>query len=515
MPCATRSIPTPRGALIDGRSAGRTPHPCWRSRTSSSRSAARPATCPPCAASRFRCAQARCSGSSASRVRASRSPRSPSWVCCRRTRAATGSVRFRGRQLIGLDDRELSDIRGRRISMIFQDPLSALTPVYTVGDQIAEAVLVHNDVSRQAAHARAVELLALAGIPNAPRRASAFPHEFSGGMRQRVMIAMAMANQPDVIIADEPTTALDVTIQAQILDVLRTAKETTGAAVILITHDLGRGRRVRRPRRCDVRRPHRRNRRRGRCVLPAADAVHAGTARLDSAARRRTSAAAHANRGEPAVAGAPSIRLPLLAALSAANREVSRGRAGTVADPRARCVAPCRMPPQRRDRAAATGGHGHLRGARAGASRGGSRRARDPPDRARSERSHQALPAAQGQPVSASSRNGARRRRHQLRHPRARDAGPGRRVGLRQDDGDHGDPEPGEAAGRNHRRPRPRHDHADGARSVRDPPRPAGGLPGSAGVARSATADRRHPGGAAPDARRAAPPIAPAASASC
>jgi peptide/nickel transport system ATP-binding protein len=151
----------------------------------------------------------------------------------------TGSVRFRGRDLIGLSDREMSGVRGRRISMIFQDPLSALTPVYTVGDQIAEAVLAHNDVTRQAAHARAVELLALAGIPNAARRASAFPHEFSGGMRQRVMIAMAMANQPDLIIADEPTTALDVTIQAQILDVLRTAKEATGAAVVLITHDLG------------------------------------------------------------------------------------------------------------------------------------------------------------------------------------------------------------------------------------------------------------------------------------
>ena len=151
----------------------------------------------------------------------------------------TGSVRFRERDLIGQSDRELSEIRGRRISMIFQDPLSALTPVYTVGDQIAEAVLAHNDVTRQAAHARAVELLTLAGIPNAERRVSAFPHEFSGGMRQRVMIAMAMANQPDVIIADEPTTALDVTIQAQILDVLKTAKEATGAAVVLITHDLG------------------------------------------------------------------------------------------------------------------------------------------------------------------------------------------------------------------------------------------------------------------------------------
>ena len=151
----------------------------------------------------------------------------------------TGSVRFHERDLIGLNDRELSEVRGRRISMIFQDPLSALTPVYTVGDQIAEAVLAHNDVTRQAAHTRAVELLALAGIPNATKRAAAFPHEFSGGMRQRVMIAMAMANQPDLIIADEPTTALDVTIQAQILDVLRTAKEATGAAVVLITHDLG------------------------------------------------------------------------------------------------------------------------------------------------------------------------------------------------------------------------------------------------------------------------------------
>ena len=151
----------------------------------------------------------------------------------------TGSVRFRGRELTGLDDAELSEIRGRRIAMIFQDPLSALTPVYTVGDQIAEAILVHDRVGRSAARARAVELLALAGIPNAARRATAFPHEFSGGMRQRVMIAMAMANQPDVIIADEPTTALDVTIQAQILDVLRTAKQTTGAAIVLITHDLG------------------------------------------------------------------------------------------------------------------------------------------------------------------------------------------------------------------------------------------------------------------------------------
>jgi peptide/nickel transport system ATP-binding protein len=151
----------------------------------------------------------------------------------------SGSIRFAGRELLGLGDRDLSEIRGKGISMVFQDPLSALTPVYTVGDQIAEAVQVHREVSKQEAAAQAVDLLDLVGIPNAKERARSFPHEFSGGMRQRVMIAMAIANDPDVIIADEPTTALDVTIQAQVLEVLNTAQQATGAAIVMITHDLG------------------------------------------------------------------------------------------------------------------------------------------------------------------------------------------------------------------------------------------------------------------------------------
>ena len=154
--------------------------------------------------------------------------------------AVTGSVRLHGQEILGLDDRKMAALRGKVISMVFQDPLSGLTPVYTVGDQLAEAVRVHNPkATKEEARERAVHLLDLVGIPNPEGRYRSFPHEFSGGMRQRVMIAMAMANDPDVIICDEPTTALDVTIQAQILDLLRTAREETGAAIVMITHDLG------------------------------------------------------------------------------------------------------------------------------------------------------------------------------------------------------------------------------------------------------------------------------------
>ncbi|MUM01791.1 ABC transporter ATP-binding protein, partial [Mycolicibacterium sp. CBMA 334] len=152
----------------------------------------------------------------------------------------SGSVRLRGEELVGLSDAEMSRIRGNTIGTVFQDPMSALTPVYTVGDQIAEALEVHNrDLGRRAARTRAVELLELVGIAQPEQRARAFPHELSGGERQRVVIAIAIANDPDLLICDEPTTALDVTVQAQILDVLKTARDVTGAGVLIITHDLG------------------------------------------------------------------------------------------------------------------------------------------------------------------------------------------------------------------------------------------------------------------------------------
>ncbi len=151
----------------------------------------------------------------------------------------SGSVRFRGRELLGLGEGDYSKLRGNRIAMIFQDPLTSLNPVYTIGFQISEAVLSHNDVSKREARDRAIELLRTVGIPFPEQRVDSYPHELSGGMRQRVVIAIAMANNPDVIIADEPTTALDVTVQAQVLEALEAAREASGAALILITHDLG------------------------------------------------------------------------------------------------------------------------------------------------------------------------------------------------------------------------------------------------------------------------------------
>jgi peptide/nickel transport system ATP-binding protein len=151
----------------------------------------------------------------------------------------SGRARFNGQELIGLGDAELAKIRGRQIAMIFQDPMTSLTPVYTIGWQIAEQLRAHNDMSRRAARDRAIELLEEVGIPDPRRRVDNYPHEFSGGMRQRAMIAMALSCNPSLLIADEPTTALDVTIQAQILDLMRRLRERHGSAIVLITHNMG------------------------------------------------------------------------------------------------------------------------------------------------------------------------------------------------------------------------------------------------------------------------------------
>jgi peptide/nickel transport system ATP-binding protein len=151
----------------------------------------------------------------------------------------SGTVRFDGRDLLAASDDDLRQVRGNEIAMIFQDPLSSLHPFYKVGDQIVEAIRSHKEVSKAQAYDRAVEMLGLVGIPEPRNRAGAYPHEFSGGMRQRAMIAMALANDPKLLIADEPTTALDVTVQAQILDLIRDLQQEFGSAVIIITHDLG------------------------------------------------------------------------------------------------------------------------------------------------------------------------------------------------------------------------------------------------------------------------------------
>ena len=151
----------------------------------------------------------------------------------------SGAVRLGGRDLLACPDRELRALRGDEVAMVFQDPLSSLHPLHRVGAQLGEAVLAHRDVDRAAARARAVELLELVGIPDPAARADAYPHELSGGMRQRAMIAMALANDPRLLIADEPTTALDVTVQAQILELVARLREELGLAVLLITHDLG------------------------------------------------------------------------------------------------------------------------------------------------------------------------------------------------------------------------------------------------------------------------------------
>lgn len=150
-----------------------------------------------------------------------------------------GEVRFKGEDLLSYSDKQMRDIRGNAISMIFQEPMTSLNPVFTVGQQISESLMKHQDMSKRAAHLKSIELLKLVGIPSPGKRVKQYPYELSGGMRQRVMIAMALACNPEILIADEPTTALDVTIQAQILRLIRDLQKRLGMSVIMITHDLG------------------------------------------------------------------------------------------------------------------------------------------------------------------------------------------------------------------------------------------------------------------------------------
>ena len=154
-------------------------------------------------------------------------------------RITEGSILYRGDDLLDMDETELRQVRGNKISMIFQEPMTALNPVFRINDQIAEPLILHQDYTKEDALAKSVEALELVGIPNPVKIAKAYPHELSGGMRQRVMIAMALACNPDILIADEPTTALDVTIQAQIIDLMNELKERMNGSLMLITHDLG------------------------------------------------------------------------------------------------------------------------------------------------------------------------------------------------------------------------------------------------------------------------------------
>ncbi len=276
-----------------------------------------------------------------------------------------GEVHFDGLDLVRLSEEEMRDLRGKDIAMIFQDPMTSLNPVLTVEEQMVETIRAHKKVSKDDARARAIELLEMVGIPKPETRLKSFPHQFSGGMRQRVMIAMALALEPKLMIADEPTTALDVTIQAQVLELLQRLTDDSDTALILITHDLGvvAGMTQRivvmyaglRRRDGDDRRP----------LRGAAPPIHRRAAPLDPAPRRRRRRGAHPDRGPPAGPASGPHRLPVRAALRVAPRAMLEREPGT------RAVRPRRHRPARLDRLRGVAPHRLLQPADG---RGGARR---------------------------------------------------------------------------------------------------------------------------------------------
>ncbi len=331
-------------------------------------------------------------------------------------RIVGGAIRFAGRDLLEASEAEMRSIRGNEIAMIFQEPMTSLNPVLRISRQIGETLMLHQGLDRAAAAARTVEMLRLVNISEPERRARQYPHELSGGMRQRVMIAMALACNPKLLIADEPTTALDVTIQAQILDLMRAMKARSGAAIILITHDLGvvaemasrvvvmyAGRKVEEAQVLDLFLKPRH---------PYTLGLLASVPRLGATIGRRTCRALQ--------------RFPAWCRPCARRYGAAPLRR---AAPSPSSAAGARRPRSRRRTRATTSPASRARGSsheRTAASTGG-RRAQD------------AFPGAQGR-ARERRRLRPRRRRHQLRHRPRRDPGPRRRERLRQVDGGKGDP---------------------------------------------------------------------------
>ena len=240
----------------------------------------------------------------------------------RRSAHSSGSALWKGEELLTASPKRLREIRGSEIAMIFQDPMTSLNPVHKIGDQLAEAMRLHEDVSKRQARNRALELLKAVGIPRPERRLDDYPHQFSGGMRQRVMIAMSLINNPDLLIADEPTTALDVTTQAQILSLMKRLQDDFGSAIIMVTHDLGL-----------------------RPLQPAPAPVHVGVDGVAAAARRRRRAP-HPDSRAAAFDAAAAERVPLPSPLPVRNGDLQDEEPRAPADS-ARPWASPGLPPRR------------------------------------------------------------------------------------------------------------------------------------------------------------------------